>query len=171
MTHHLDRLRKIFEELDHHITETNEERRENGGPKVPRAGIRILGQMSLLTNEEIAARIDLLETADLDALVDTEYVVFRKLRELLRAAGLVYDETSSEVWIPPNSRFEPLFDLPNVRVERIDAESALVSKAVKAREKNRILIQEAIAAEAFPKLADRIEAHGGDLGFFLEAGK
>jgi hypothetical protein len=55
-----------------------------------------------------------------------------------------------------------------VRVKLLDSESALVSKAVKAPEKNKLLIVDAIASEQFPNLLKRIEEHGGNLKYFLE---
>ncbi len=168
MQAHKLRLRKIFEMLDLEIAQLNRDRREDGSPLISKASVKILGQMSLLTNDEVAAHIDLFETADLDAFLETEFVVMKKLRELLATAGLIYDESSSDIWIPPNSRFEPLFDFTNIRVDRLDGESVLVSKAIKAKEKNRMLIQEAIASEIFPGLADRIQIEGGDLKYFLE---
>lgn len=46
-------------------------------------------------------------------------------------------------------------------------ESALVSKAVKAKEKNKVLIIDAIASGEFPNLVERIEANDGDLEYFV----
>lgn len=163
-----DRLRKIFTLLDQRITILNQERKEMGSPQITCAQIELLGQMSLLSNEMVSHQITLADTADMDAHLKTEYVVEKELRRLLQEHGLIYDESSGEVWIPPNTRFEPLFNFSNVVVTRIDPESALVSKAVKAREKNRILIQEAIATNIFPKLTERIEKNGGDITYFLE---
>jgi len=54
-----------------------------------------------------------------------------------------------------------------VIVEAIDPESALVSKAVKAPQKNKQLIREAIASEEFPTLVDRILENGGRLENFI----
>ena len=162
------KLQKVFEALDRRIVELNAERAEFGGIRIPRVEVKILGQMSLLLNESVSALIELAETGDLDAFLTAEFAVIRELRKLLKDEGLVYDDLSSEIWLPPNSRFEPLFDLDNVLVTRVDAESALISKAIKAREKNRILIQEAIASEVFPNLVSGIEKNGGSLSYFLE---
>jgi hypothetical protein len=136
--------------------------------KIPRGEIRLLGQMSLLANESVSARIHLAETGDMDALLRAEYVFLRELKPLLRENGFIYDESSEEIWIPEGAHFEELFDFPNLRVVRLDAESALVSKAVKAADKNRVLVREAITSGEFPTLVDRIEANGGKLEIFLE---
>jgi len=61
-----------------------------------------------------------------------------------------------------------LCEYPYVRAWLLDAESALVSKAVKAPRKNRMLIADAIANGLFPGLAERIEKAGGDLRNFTE---
>lgn len=165
-----DHLKTIFAELDRRIAILAKERAETGGPKIAKAEVKILGQMSLLANEDVSARIALADTADLDALLSTEYVVERELRRILKEHDLVYDETSNEIWIPPGAHFEEFFDFEHVRVTRIDAESALVSKAVKAKEKNKILVRRALSTGGFPTLAERIEKHGGDLAYFLNLG-
>ncbi len=163
-----DRLHEIFAELDRRIEILAKERVETGGLKIAKAEIRVLGQMSLLANTEVSSQIALAETADLDALLRTEYIVERELRRILKDHGFIYDESSNEIWIPAGARFEALFEFPNVVVTRIDPESALVSKAVKAKEKNKILLRQALASENFPGLAERIKNAGGDLEYFLE---
>lgn len=163
-----DRLKTIFTELDRRIAILVKERAETGGPTIARAEIRILGQMSLLTNERVSSQITLADTADLDAQLRTEYVVVKALREILKDHGLVYDETSEEIWIPKEATFEKLFDFENVRVTRIDPESALLSKAIKAKQKNKILIRQALSSKQFSNLAEKIEKNGGDLAYFLE---
>ncbi|MCP4623033.1 MAG: hypothetical protein GY850_05825 [bacterium] len=50
----------------------------------------------------------------------------------------------------------------------IDAESALLSKAIHAPQKNKQLIRQAIASGKFPDLVDRIIENNGKLDFFLE---
>lgn len=163
------RLNLIFTELDRRIALLAKERAEIGGPKIARAEVRVLGQMSLLSNEQVSSKIALADTADLDAHLRTESVVENELRRILKEHGLVYDETSGEIWIPPGATFETLFDFERVKVTRIDPESALVSKAVKAQQKNRVLIQDALGSGVFPDLAERIEKYGGKLGYFLES--
>ncbi len=60
-----------------------------------------------------------------------------------------------------------LFQFSHVVVKVIDPESALVSKAVKATQKNKQLIQDALASGVFINLANRIVANGGSLEDFL----
>lgn len=132
--------------------------------------VQVLGQTSLLMNKEISSKISLTRTNDLDALVKSrslELVIFRKV---LKGNGLVLDELSSDIWIPKDASFEPYYESSSIKVSYLDPLSALVSKAVKAKEKNRILIAEALEVLG-ESLASKIRSHGGDVGYFTETKK
>jgi hypothetical protein len=159
-------LKTIFKELDGKITVENVDRRESGTYLVPKCDIKILGQMSLLANDKISSVLHLAQTADMDALV-TVHFVKTELKKILIKNGLIYDEDSEKVWLPPEVKFEELFEFSNILVSVIDPESALVSKAIKAAEKNKQLIREALASGKFKNLADRIEKYGGRLETFI----
>lgn len=159
-------LEELFQELSQKIGEINRERRREGLSPFQRAKVQLLGQISLLSHERAAMILSLAQTADLDALLTMESLVKEELKKSLRKSGLIYDEDSYLIWIPPGSRFDPLFDFHNVVVESIDPESALVSKAVKAPAKNRQLIREAIVSGEFRTLVDRILNSGGKLEDF-----
>jgi hypothetical protein len=131
--------------------------------------VKLLGQISLLANEKVSAVLNLVGTVDLDAhLEKMEFPVKRKMLELLKDRNLVYDEDSEKIWIPPGSKFENFLKFDNLSVFRLDPESVLVSKAIKAKQKNKQLIQDAIASEKFSNLIERIGKNGGKLSFFLE---
>ncbi|MCC7442929.1 MAG: hypothetical protein IT285_14950 [Bdellovibrionales bacterium] len=166
MTSHGEQLRALFTELDRIVDRLNAEARAEGMRLVPKAKIRLLGQMSLMVNEKVSAALFLAQTADLDAMLEMENVVKGEFVNLLKVNGLVYDEDSPLIWIPPGAKFDKLFDFEHLAVESIDPESTLVSKAVKAPEKNLQLIRQAIASGAFPTLMDRIVNAGGDLERF-----
>ena len=159
-------LELIFKQLNERVDFINKERLEEGGLRISRAEVRLLGQMSLLVNKKVSAILSLAQTADIDAQLDMDSVVKKELTSILKKYGLIYDEDSKLIWIPPGAKFEILFDLKNVVVKSIDPESALVSKAVKAPEKNKQLIREAIASGKFKTLIARIEKNGGKLEFF-----
>ena len=159
-------LELIFKELNERVDFINKERLEEGGLRVSRAEVILLGQMSLLVNKKVSAILSLAQTADIDAQLDMDSVVKKELTSILKKYGLIYDEDSKLIWIPPGAKFEILFDLKNVVVKSIDPESALVSKAVKAPVKNKQLIREAIASGKFKTLIARIEKNGGKLEFF-----
>ena len=160
-------LAALFTELDGRIAEINEQRREDGALPLSKAKVQLLGQMSLLSNERASAILHLAQTGDLDAFLTMENLVKKELTIALKKYGLIYDEDSPLIWIPPQSKFSVLFDFKRIKVEAIDPESALVSKAVKAPDKNLQLIREAIAADSFPHLVDRILANGGSLEDFI----
>ena len=162
-------LEVIFRNLDQWIESENSQRRQDGGFALPKCEVKLLGQMSLLANTKVVATLSLVGTVDMDAKLEKmDHAIKRKMIELLKANNLVYDEDSEKIWLPTGSRFETLFKLKTLKVSIVDPESALVSKAVKAKEKNKLLIQEAIASDSFPNLVDRIQANGGDLNFFVE---
>ena len=124
--------------------------------------------MSLMLNESVATILNLIQTGDMDAELQMDYFTKNKLMELLEANGLVYDEDSHLIWIPENAKAIDLFKFKNIEVKLIDAESIFVSKAVRAPQKNRQLIRQAIASGKFPDLVDRIIENKGNLDFFLE---
>lgn len=160
-------LETIFKELDSRIEAINKQRIAEDELRVPRAEIELLGQMSLLANEKASMILSLVQTGDMDALLRMEHVVKNELKQILKKHSLIYDEDSPLIWIPEGAAFERLFDFENVIVKSIDPESALVSKAIKASEKNKQLIREAIASGEFSSLVDRILENGGSLESFV----
>jgi hypothetical protein len=160
-------LKAIWESLDERIDELNRERRSEGMLGAVGVEVRLLGQMCLLTNPRVSAILHLAQTADVDPFLQMDSFVKEELKRLLAEVGLAYDEDSTLIWIPEGAKFEPLFNLTNLKVLALDPESALVSKAVKAPEKNRVLIREALASGQFAKLADRILKASGKLENFL----
>lgn len=162
-----DLIKDLFTELNQRIEEIIRQRRDDGLLPIPKARVQLLGQISLLINEKAAVELSLAQTGDLDALLSMDNIIKAELKKTLSKHGLIYDEDSYLIWIPPAARFEKLFDFDHIIIESIDAESALVSKAVKAPEKNKQLIREAIASEKFPTLVNRILENGGKLENFV----
>jgi len=160
-------LENIFKKLNERIGEMNDDRRREGLIGLPKAEITLLGQMSLLAQEHIAAALALTQTVDLDAKLKMDHIIKQELKALLAEAGLIYDEDSHLIWLPKTAKFMELFNFSCVAIKCVDAESALVSKAVKAHEKNKVLIRQAIASGEFPKLTERIIENGGNLENFL----
>lgn len=167
MEHLKSQLENLFQRLNLKIEGINQERRVDGLIPVSKAKVQLLGQVSLLADEKVSSILTLAMTGDLDAFIRMDEVVKSELKEALKERGWVYDEDSYLIWIPPGAYFIKLFDLDHILVESIDPESALVSKAVKAPVKNKLLIREAIASDKFPTLVDRILAGGGRLEDFL----
>ena len=105
-----------------------------------------MGQMSLLTNRTISAQIKLIGTVDVDASIDGGPYswVGKKFAQILAAKGLELDKYADEIWLPKNATFQKVFSGKILTCLRLDPLDALVSKAVKAPEKNRILIRQAL---------------------------
>lgn len=160
-------LEKIFFNLNARISEMNHDRRREGLLDLPKAEVALLGQMSLLAQERVAAVLALTQTVDLDAKLKMDHIIKLELKSLLAEANLTYDEDSHLIWLPKTAKFLELFDFACVAIKCVDAESALVSKAVKAPTKNKVLIRQAIASGEFPNLAKHILEHGGKLENFL----
>ena len=161
-------MEKIFKNLNQAVELENRQRLKDGTLIIPKSEVIIYGQMSLMLNESAAAFLNLIQTADMDAQLRMDYFTKNKLMELLKAEGLVYDDDSHLVWIPKDAQTIDLFQFKNIEVKLIDAESALVSKAIHAPQKNIQLIRQAIASGKFPALVDRIIENNGNLEFFLE---
>lgn len=162
-----DELIEIFQKLNESIERENQDRIENGMRRISRCEITILGQASLFAQPELTSKLDLVQTGDLDALLKTEHFVKRELKKILAQYRYVYDEDSDKIFIPKGSQFFNFLDLVHLNVKVIDPESALVSKAVKAPEKNKILVRQAIVSRVYPNLISRIKSAGGDLGLFM----
>lgn len=162
-----DLLIGVFSDLDSCIDIENKERLESGSALITPSEIIVLGQTSLLAQPEITLDLELAQTGDLDAKLICDHFVKARLKELLPKYQLIYDEDSDLIFIPSHSSYSTLGIYKNLNVKVIDPESALVSKAVKAPEKNKQLIRAAIASEQFKDLLVRIEAEGGDLNNFI----
>jgi hypothetical protein len=156
-------LLEVFKSVDQAVEEENLRRRKDGMLPLRRSMVVLLGQMSLLVDVKVSAILALAQTGDMDAKLDMDFFVKQQLQKFLAQKGLIYDEDSDKIFIPKNSRELGLFEFKNVLVRRLDPESVLVSKGVKAPDKNRPLLQDATASEVFPNMLSRIEEEGGDL--------
>lgn len=156
-------LHEVFENLDRIIKEENKSRLQEGAKLLGKAKVVLLGQASLLVDKQVSATLALAQTGDLDAKLEMDFFVKKELKKLLEKKGLIYDEDSDKIFIPRGSKELELFEFDNLIVRRLDPESVLVSKAVKAPEKNRPLIIEGTASAIFPGLISRIEEEGGNL--------
>ena len=161
-------IEKIFTDLNQAVELENIQRLKDDTLRVPKSQILIFGQMSLMVNESVAPILNLAQTGDMDAILRMDFFAKKKLMNLLETNGLVYDEDSALSWIPENAKEVELFKFKNIEVKLVDPESALVSKAIHAPQKNKQLIRQAIASGKFPDLVDRIIENNGKLDFFLE---
>jgi len=161
-------MKKIFTELNQAVEFENRQRLKEGTLTIPKSEVILFDQMSLMLNESVATILTLIQTGDMDAKLRMDYFTKNKLKDILEANGLVFDEDSHLIWIPKDAKEIKLFKFKNVEVKLIDAESTLVSKAMHAPQKNAQLIRQAIASGKFPNLVDRIFENNGKIELFLE---
>lgn len=160
----------VIQELEKRIADDNAERIRLGGAPRRKASIKILGQMSLQMNQELTDKLLLARTADVDALLTGDPTVRTDLKEILNKKSMTYDDLSGEVWLPDDSVFHSYYDSPQLNVSYLDAVSALTSKAVKAKEKNRFLVRDALKIYG-DRLAEQIRKYGGDVEYFTQSEK
>lgn len=157
-------IEKVAKALDAWIQAENKVRKGDGTIEFGRCTIRVVGQTALL---EAKLDLSLLETADVDAFVKGEYEVRRKFDELLNAEGRYLDPDSEKVWMPEETIYKTSFHGKMVELLLAAPEYVLLSKTLKAPDKNRALILEYIArgpSELFLKL---VRKYGVNLEEFV----
>lgn len=133
----------VARQLDAWIDEHNREASAEGVPLLRPCRIRLVGQMALF---ELTPSLKLRATDDVDAIVDAEYAVRRQLEVLLETRGLHLDRLAHEAWMPSETFYVKAYEGANVSLEVADLESVLISKGLKAPEKNGRLLSEYIAS-------------------------
>jgi hypothetical protein len=158
-------LEKISKILEDEISLANLERAKNSEPRIKPIKITILGQFALIINQGISEKIPLAATMDVDALFEGDWS-FRKIFErTLKDSGLILDELSSEIWIPPQSQYVCYYKSAQITIQGLTPIYCLLSKAIKAPDKNKVLIINALEIYG-TELSDLIKKFNGDLNFF-----
>ncbi len=160
-------LKSIFKKLDTKISQRNIESAEEGFHFRADTEIKLLGQMSLLVNKEVSALIELNATYDVDTYIKAEYWVEKKFEELLQEKNFFLDKDSKLIWMPKETKYLPFFKGKHLEVFIADPLYCLASKAVKAKEKNKQLIIQALF-EYGEELEALIKKYDGDLDYFYE---
>ncbi len=135
-------LLKIFQKLDEKVTKVNREFREDSSPEIPRFYIKILGQTALI---EAHLGLNLFATIDVDAYANFNWLAKTLFADLLLQHHLVFDELSSEIWMPEETEYVHIFRGDNFDGYIAQHEYVLISKLLKAPEKNLNIIIEYIA--------------------------
>ncbi|HKO47631.1 MAG TPA: hypothetical protein VJV79_07905 [Polyangiaceae bacterium] len=146
-------LIEVAERLETFVIERNLEARSEGTLALKPCVIKLLGQTALL---EAKVSLTLAATNDVDVYADYEFAVEQEFRRLLATTGHALDPLGGEIWMPAETTYQPLFVGHCVTLLVADAESVLVSKALKAARKNRPLLTEYLArgpSARFLKLA------------------
>src|SRR5690606_24578662 len=113
-------IEALLRDYDTRLAAANAERARDDLPRLPRVELRVLGQMSLFAHAASRAALPLVATADFDATLDGDWAMRALLNETLKQHGLVYDELSAEIWIPPGATFTVIYDTPQLRAEALD---------------------------------------------------
>jgi hypothetical protein len=156
---------EVLAELEQLIESEDKIRKEMGSIPLRPTTIRILGQMSLLLNEDISSRMHLFATQDVDAHIKGDSFVAEAFKRLLGERNLEFDFLSNEIWLPLDASYIQIYESPRLHCEILDPISALVSKAVKAPDKNTALISKALDIYG-EELASKIKQHGVDPNTF-----
>jgi len=159
-------LSTFITQIESAIRLANQERAADGVSPFGQVRIRLLGQFGLLVHPQAAAALRPAATRDVDALVEGDWSTRWIVRTAINLSGYVYDDLSSENWIPAQARFELLSESAELRVEVLAPIFNLLSKAVKAPERNRNLIVEGIAVYG-DEFVHLLQTHGADIEYFL----
>lgn len=157
-------LKGVAQQLDRWIAEQNRLCRQEGAPLLKPCTIKVLGQAALL---EANLGIALAVTNDVDVRADYEWSIERTFEQLLAEAGRALDPLGHEEWMPRETRYNDHFRGPFVHLLLAEPEAILLSKALKAPDKNRVLITEYLARGASERFLDLAEKYGLDLEQFL----
>ena len=148
---------RVLQRLDEWVAQENALLRADGLLGHRGGEIRIVGQTALLLAD---TGLQLAATQDVDVRADLEFPVRKALERLLAREGLHLDPVGHEAWMPAETEYREIY--AGVYVQGLIAEPdfVLLSKALKAPQKNRALLIEYLArgpSERFLALAQAYE--------------
>jgi hypothetical protein len=156
----IDTLKK----LDLWIEQENKSLTASGLSLIKKCKIKLLGQMALV---EAKVELHLFATMDVDAYLEMSYSVQEKFNELLLEKGKHYDVHSSEIWMPKETEYALLFEGKYTQAFYAVPEYVLLSKALKAPQKNHNLIVEYLSKQPSKKFFDLCEKYKVNLENFV----
>ena len=157
-------LKKICKKLDEWLLEENKARYEDGTVLFKKVEIKIVGQAALI---EAKIQLSLLATMDVDAYMNCEFEVRKKFDDLLQEEDKHLDPNSKLVWMPEETEYQNFYLGKMLKVYLAKAEYILLSKALKAPDKNKDLIVEYLAKGASPLFQKLAVKYKLDLDKFL----
>lgn len=138
-------IEKIIQRYATRLNEEQLERIRAHATPLPHTRVRLLGQLSLLADPAFSAAVTLFSTVDFDAWIEGDWRAKQILSEVLRDYGLQYDELSGEIWMPEETEWRTMYANADLEFQTAMPLYTIVSKAVKAPEKNEQLLQAASA--------------------------
>lgn len=148
-------LIRVAEALDEWIAVQNKSLRAEGLPLLKPCKLKVIGQTALL---ETGFPLRLASTLGVDIRADLDFAVQKQLQSLLSERDRTLDPLAHEAWMPRETRYKKIFEGQFVQLLIADAEAVLLSKALKAPAKNRVLLTEYLAhgpSERFLNLAQK----------------
>ena len=155
---------EAVKELDSWVIRQNEESRTEGMALLPPCEIRLLGQSALF---EAAVDLPLVGTVDVDVFANYQHSVQTQFAKLLKKRGLLLDPVGHVAWMPQETQYENVYDGLLVKGFIAEPDFVLLSKALKAPNKNRILLVEYLACGASPLFLKLANKYGVDLEQFV----
>ncbi len=158
-------LDAVFERLEQWVTAENKSATIEGFQLLPKSDFRVVGQTALL---EANLQFNIASTVDVDVLNNAKHEVVAKLSELLIAEGLELDPLSNEIWMPSETRYLEIFRGDWIEATRAETEYIMVSKALKAPTKNKVLLRNYIATRPPDSFFKMCEKYKIDLSAIIE---
>ena len=153
----------VARKLDAFIVAQSKQAEEEGLPQPRPCKIRLLGQMALF---EADLGLDLVATEDVDVKANYSHEVQQEFERLLQMKGLKLDPVGYEAWMPKETKYKAVFDGRFVSFLIAEPEAVLISKALKAPEKNKNLIRAFIALGGSDRFFELAETYKVDLEQF-----
>lgn len=158
-------LKEIFEKLDDQVIAANKRFADEGSFPIPKFQVQVLGQVGLL---EAQIDIPMNKTIDLDAYSNMKYSAKRIFIGILAEYGLVYDDLSDEIWMPKETVYNTIFEGQIVTGMVAQPEYILLSKAIKAPDKNRTLLARYLGHKPSKLFISLCDKYGVDLKELLD---
>lgn len=131
-------LKEVFNKLNEFITDYNSTIYSEGGIRIPKQTVKIVGQSALLCAD---LPFPITATMDLDTVTRLPDTVGRKLDALLSEHGLRLESDSHLIWMPETTEYKLLLDFDYVQALIADPQSVILSKYRFDRLKDRKLIE------------------------------
>ena len=158
-------LKEVFAKLDHEIAAFNRNCRQEGSAEIPHFFIKVLGQTALI---EAKVELTLFATMDVDAYANFQWAAREKFSQVLREYDLVYDGLSQEIWMPKETEYTLVYYSADFDGMVALPEYVLLSKALKAKVKNKNLISEYLGLGASTLFLELCIKYKVDLGYFVD---
>ncbi len=150
-------LEKIFKDLDQWCIQEQKQRKKLGTLRLRPFFIKVVGQTALF---EQKMKLSLIETRDVDAYADFDYLIMRQFEALLLKQNKTFDRFSYEIWMPKETEYKTVYKGRFVTGQMAKAEYILISKIKMALRKNSTLLKEYLEkkpSSLFFKLAKKYE--------------